>query len=301
MAFYYTTLKNRRFDDVPQRYGESDTLLYALGIGLGADPFDLKQLRFVYEENLLALPTMAVVLGSAGFWMQASDTGLDWQNIVHLDQELTLHRPLQATGEVVGKTVVESLIDKRAQGALLTTRCDLFDRATNELIATSRSGNLCRSNGHFEGDDPAGASVHRLPNRPPDLACVLPSFAQAALIYRLSGDRNPLHADPQQGQRAGFERPILHGLATFGMAGHAALRVLCDYQPARLKKLKARFTAPFYPGETLRTTFWKYGNGSAGFQCHSVEREVMVINHGWVEYSDPKFTVNQAAALVQQA
>lgn len=298
MALDYTALKNRHFKDVLQRYGESDTLLYALGIGLGADPFDLQQLRFVYEENLLALPTLAVVLGSAGFWMAAPDTGLDWHNIVHFDQELTLHRPLQATGEVVGKTVVERLTDLRAQGALLTTRCDLFDRATDELMATSRSGSLCRSDGHFEGGDPVGASVHRLPARAPDLTCVLPSFAQAALIYRLNGDRNPLHADPQQAQRAGFERPILHGLATFGMAGHAALRVLCDYQPARLKKLKARFTAPFYPGETLRTTFWKTGNGSAGFQCHAVEREVMVINHGWVEYSDTKFTVNQAVAPV---
>jgi acyl dehydratase len=112
-------------------------------------------------------------------------------------------------------------------------------------------------------------------------------LAQAALIYRLSGDRNPLHADTRQAQSAGFERPILQGLCTFGMAGHAALRVLCDYQPARLKKLKARFTAPFYPGETLRTTFWKYGNGSAGFQCHSVERELMVINNGWVEFAEP--------------
>ena len=298
MALHFTALKNRHFDDVPQRYGESDTLLYALGIGLGADPFDRQQLRFVYEENLLALPTLAVVLGSAGFWMQAPDTGLDWQNIVHLEQELTLHRPLQASGEVVGKTVVERLTDLRAQGALLTTRCDLFDSTSAELIATSRSGNLCRSNGHFEGGDPAGASIQRLPARPPDLACVLPSFAQAALIYRLSGDRNPLHVDPQQAQRAGFERPILHGLATFGMAGHAALRVLCGYQPARLKKLKARFTAPFYPGETLRTTFWKTGHGSAGFQCHAVEREVMVINHGWVEYTAPEFIANQAVGPV---
>lgn len=284
MAINYTTLKNRRFDDVHQRYGELETMLYALGIGLGADPLDAKQLRYVYEDKLLALPTMAVVLGSAGFWMQSPDTGLDWKNIVHLDQELILHRPLNATGHVVGKTVIESLVDKRSAGALLTTRCDIFDSASADLIATTRSGNLCRSDGNFEGGDTVGAVVHRLPARPPDMDCVLPSSAQSALIYRLSGDHNPLHVDPREAQTAGFERPILHGLCTFGMAGHAALRVLCDYQPARLKKLQARFTAPFYPGDTLRTAFWKYGNGSAGFQCYSVERGLMVINNGLVEF-----------------
>src|SRR5659263_128113 len=114
MALNYKDLKNRSFEDVRQRYGASDTILYALGIGMGSDPRDLDQLRYVYEKDLLALPTMAVVLGSPGFWMRSPDTGLDWQNILHLEQELTLHRPLLASGDVVGKTVVEGIVDKRA-------------------------------------------------------------------------------------------------------------------------------------------------------------------------------------------
>lgn len=291
MAINYLALKNRPFDDVRQRYGAKDSMLYALGIGMGADPQDLDQLHFVYEKDLLAMPTMAVVLGCPGFWMRSPDTGLDWQNILHVEQELTLHQALPPYGEVVGKTVVEALVDKRSAGALLTTRRNVSDAATGELVATSRSVMLCRSDGNFGGGDPAGAFVQPVPKRASkgpgglaDITCVLPSFVQSALIYRLSGDSNPLHADTGVAQAAGFARPILHGLCTFGMAGHAALRTLCAYDPARLKKLKLRFSAPFYPGETLKTSFWKVAQGRAAFQCHSVERDVMVINHGLVEF-----------------
>ena len=285
MPINATSLKNRRFADVYQRFTARDTILYALGIGMGADPQDLAQLRFLLEPNPRAVPTLATVLGSPGFWMQSPDAGIDWKNIVHLDQELALHHTLPASGDVLGKTTIEAVVDKRASGALLYTRCDLFDAATSAHLATSRSGNLCRSDGHFGGGDTFDWPVHRLPKTPPHLVCDLPSTAQAALLHRLSGDRNPLHVDMQRAQEAGFERPMLHGLGTFGMAGHAALRVLCAYEPHRLTKIRARFVAPFYPGETLRTSFWVYGNGTAGFQCHAVERGVMVINHGWVEYT----------------
>jgi acyl dehydratase len=280
----YKHLKNRLFDDVRQRYGASDTILYALGVGMGSDPGDLKQLRYVYGDDLLALPTMATVLGSPAFWMRSPDAALDWQNIVHLEQELTLHRPLKASGDVVGKTVVEAIVDKRSQGALLSTRCDLFDATTSELIANMRSANLCRGDGHFGGTDTADAPPKWRPLGPPDITCILPTFPQSALIYGLSGDDNPLHADMRVAQGAGFDRPVLQGLCTFGIAGHAALRVFCDYAPERLKKLRVRFAAPLYPGESVRTTFWHLGRGTAAFQCHSVERNVMVIHHGFVEY-----------------
>ena len=284
MAIDYTALKNRRFEDVRQRYQAADCMLYALGIGMGADPQDLNQLRYVYEQDLLVMPTMAVVLGCPGFWMRAPDTGLDWKNILHVEQALTLHRPLPAAGEVVGKTAIESIVDKRALGALLTIRRDIFDAATSVPIASLRSAMLCRSDGYFGGGDAPRRSARPASSGAPDSHCVLPSFAQSALIYRLSGDANPLHADIRVAQGAGFERPILHGLCMFGMAGHAALRVLCGYDPARLKKLSLRFTSPFYPGESLRTSFWKLAAGRAAFQCHSAERNMMVIQHGLVEY-----------------
>lgn len=284
MAIDFTKLKNRCFDDVLHPYRATDSMLYALGIGMGADPQDLDQLRFVYEQDLLAMPTMAVVLGCPGFWMRAPDTGLDWKKILHVAQSLTLHRPLAPTGEVLGKTVVESIVDKRSKGALLTTRRDLFDAVTAAPVASVRSTMLCRGEGNFGGGDTAVLASHPVPQGSPDGCCELPSFAQTALIYRLSGDHNPLHADIRVAQGAGFERPILHGLCTFGMAGHAALRVLCAYQPERLKALTLSFSAPFYPGETLRTSFWRLGGGRAAFQCHAVERQVLVIQRGLVDY-----------------
>jgi len=284
MAINYSELKHRQFEDVHQRYGAADSMLYALGIGRGADPQDLDQLRYVYETDLLAVPTMAVVLGCPGFWMREPDTGLDWKNILHVEQELTLHRVLQPVGDVVGKTSIESIVDKRSQGALITTRRDIFDVATSERIASTRSTILCRCDGYFGAGDPVTLPVRQTPQGAPDLTCVLPSFAQSALIYRLSGDHNPLHADIRVAQSVGFERPILHGLCTFGMVGHAVLRELCAYDPSRLKKLKLRFSSPLYPGERLKTSFWKLGCGRAAIQCQSEERGVMVIQHGVVDY-----------------
>lgn len=286
MAINYTALKNRPFDDVHHRYGAKDSMLYALGIGMGSDPQDLNQLRYVYEKELRAMPTMAVVLAAPGFWMRAPDTGLDWENILHVAQSLTLHRALAPCGEVVGRTVIESIVDLRSKGALLTTRHEVFDAATLAPVATARATTLCRSDGHFGGGDAAGPMTHPWPKGPPEVTCQLPSSGQAALIYRLSGDDNPLHADIGVAQGAGFERPMLHGLCTFGMAGHAALRMLCGYEPARLKKLTLKFSAPFYPGETLKTSFWKMAPGCAAFQCHAVERDVVVINRGLVEYAE---------------
>lgn len=284
MSINFRTLKNRQFEDVRHRYGATDSMLYALGIGMGTDPSDLDQLRYVYEQALLAVPTMAVVLGCPGFWMRSPDTGLDWKKVLHVEQELNMHQTLRPSGEVIGKTVIESIVDKRSAGALLTTRRDVVDAATSEIVASTRSVILCRGDGHFGGGDPASPPSRWCPQGPPDRTCILPSSAQSALIYRLSGDDNPLHADIRVAQNAGFERPILHGLCTFGMAGHAALRTLCAYDPARLKKLKLKFSSPFYPGESLKTVFWTHGHGSATFQCYSLQRDVMVIHHGVVEY-----------------
>jgi acyl dehydratase len=118
-----------------------------------------------------------------------------------------------------------------------------------------------------------------MPERAPDFVCALPTIPQQALLYRLNGDRNPLHADPAVAHKAGFKAPILHGLGTFGIAGHALLRECCDYDPARLEAIEGRFSAPVYPGETLRTEMWKDG-GRVLFRTSSVERGVVVLNNG---------------------
>jgi acyl dehydratase len=284
MAIDYRRLMGWPFPEIEHDYRAKDTILYALGIGLGADPMDHDQLRFVYEEGLKALPTMAVVLAYPGFWAKDPETGIDWRQVLHGEQGLVIHKPLPSSGTVVGRTVIDEIVDKGVgKGALLYSHRDVRDRKTGELLASLTSTTFCRGDGGFGG--PAGPTrpVHSLPDRAPDLVCDLPTLPQAALIYRLSGDYNPLHADPAVAKTGGFPRPILHGLCTFGVAGHALLRMLCGYDPARLRRMEVRFSAPVFPGETVRTEIWREGDGRAGFRCRVVERDVIAINNGLAE------------------
>jgi acyl dehydratase len=284
VAISYQKLKNWPFPEVEQAYTAKDTILYALGLGYGADPTDENQLRFVYEEGLQALPTMAVVLGHGGQWAKNPETGITWQQVLHGEQGLVIHKPLPPAGRVLGRTTIEEIIDKGAgKGALIYSNREIRDKETGALLASLTSTSFLRADGGFGG--PAGPTkpVHNLPERSPDLACDIATSPQQALVYRLSGDYNPLHADPNVAKQAGFPRPILHGLCTFGVAGHALLRMLCGYDPARLKAMQVRFSAPVFPGETIRTEIWKEGGGKCGFRCRVVERDVVCINNGLAE------------------
>ena len=283
MALDYDRLRNWTFADVEHAYGTTDTILYALGVGLGADPLDARQLRFVYEEDLLALPTMAVVLGAPGFWLKEQDTGVDWVRVLHGEQGLVLHRPLPPEGTAIGRTRVTGILDKGAdKGALIYTEKVLIDKASGETVATTTSTTFARGDGGFSGPTGPSPRPHPIPERAPDLACDLPTVPQAALIYRLSGDRNPLHADPEVARSAGFKAPILHGLCTLGAAGHALLKSCCDYDPARFRSLKLRFSAPVYPGETIRTEMWRDG-AIVSFRSRALERDAVVLDNGRAE------------------
>jgi acyl dehydratase len=284
MAIDYQKLRHWPFPDVEQSYRARDAMLYALGLGLGADPMDAQQLRFVYEEGLKALPTMAVVLANAGQWSKNPETGINWKLLLHGEQGLVLHKPLPAAGTVVGRTVIEEILDKgKDKGALIYSRRDITDKETGALLASLSSTSFLRGDGGFGGPTGPTKPVHQLPERAPDLVCDIATLPQAALIYRLSGDYNPLHADPEIAKAAGFPRPILHGLCTFGVAGHALLRTLCGYDPARLRRMQVRFSSPVFPGETVRTEIWREGGGSFGFRCRIVERDIVAINNGLVE------------------
>ncbi|MFG1265802.1 MULTISPECIES: MaoC/PaaZ C-terminal domain-containing protein [Xanthobacter] len=283
MAIDYEKLMALAIPDVRQTYTARDTMLYALGVGLGHDPTDREQLRFVYEKALCALPTMAVVLASPGSWIRNLDTGIDYVKVVHGEQGLVLHRPLPVEGTLVTRTRVVDVIDKGAgKGAVVVSERELTDAVTGERVANITQSTFCRGDGGFGGPARPTPAPHKVPERAPDVVCELKTNPNAALVYRLSGDYNPLHSDPDVAAKAGFPQPILHGLATYGVTGHAILKSVCDYDPARLRAISARFTAPVFPGETFAVSIWQDGP-VVSFETRSVERGVVAIGNGRAE------------------
>ena len=258
------------------RLTKRDVMLYALGVGAS-------ELEFVYEENLKALPTMAAVLGYPGFTWR--DSGLDWKRILHGESMLELHAPLPVEGEVRGVTTVGPIFDKGAdKGAVIYSTRRIYD-ASGKHVATVGGATFARGDGGFGGTSEGQPQPHAIPQRAPDLAHEIPTAPNQALIYRLSGDYNPLHADPAVATAAGFPRPILHGLCTYAVAGRAILATLCGNEPARLKRLNVRFSSPVFPGETIRTEIWREGDGKAAFRASVVERGVVVLNNGLADFA----------------
>jgi len=268
---------------VEHSFGWKDCVLYALGLGLGQDPMNEDELAFVYEKNLKALPTFALVQGYSPYWLRNPQSGVNWTRVVHGEQGFVLHRPVKTEGTVIGKTRIVEVIDKgEGKGALVYSERKVTDKTTGELLATLTQTTFCRGDGGFGGPQREAPPRHALPQRAPDAVCDLPTRPEMALIYRLSGDVNPLHAEPEFAKAAGFPRPILHGLATFGVAGHALLRTMCGYDPSRLTAMLGRFSAPVFPGETIRTEMWRDA-GVVSFRARVLERDVIAINNGRAE------------------
>lgn len=263
-----------------QRFTRRDTILYALGIGA-------EELPFVYEDRLQALPTMATILGNPGFFWQDPPFGVDWRRIVHGEIGVELYAPLPVEGEAVGLTSFGPIFDKGAdKGAIVyQTRRVLV---SGETVATIRSASFLRGDGGFGGSAEGQPAPQAIPDRPCDHVCILPTATNQALLYRLSGDPNPLHVDPAAAQASGFDRPILHGLATFGFAGRALLAALADNQPDRILAIEGRFSAPVYPGETIETEIWRLDDEVAAFRSRARERGVIVFNNGRLRLAPPK-------------
>ncbi|MFO7856304.1 MAG: MaoC/PaaZ C-terminal domain-containing protein [Paracoccaceae bacterium] len=273
-------LKARHFAPVEQTYTHRDALLYALGLGFGADPMDEDQLRFVFEEaeGFAAVPTMPA---GPGFWAREPDSGVTWQKVLHGEQGLEIHAPLPTAATVVGRTRIEDVIDKgEGCGALIRLVREIEEKGTGRRLATARTTTFARADGGFGGPSGPSAPARGPPERAPDAAVDIPTRPEAALIYRLSGDPNPLHASPAVAREAGFERPILHGLCSYGVAGRAILQACCAGDPARLRRLDVRFSSPVHPGETIRTEIWRDG-GEISFRARVVERDAVVLNNGY--------------------
>ena len=264
-----------------ETYGVTDTILYALAVGVGSEAVDPKQLPYVYEEpSLRTLPTLALVIGYPGFWMRDPQYGFTWQQVLHAEVALEIHQPMPPQGTVTGETVIEDIVDRGAdKGCFVYLKKELRSADDKTLYATVRSNTLARADGGFGGTSKARPAPPAPPERAPDLICDLATTFNQALFYRLCGDMNPLHADPTVATGAGFERPILHGRCTLGVAMHALLRSCCDYDATRMKTLNVRFSSPFLPGETLRTEIWNE-HGMAHFRSSSLERGVVVLTNG---------------------
>ena len=278
MAVIYERLLNFPVPEIRQSVVPKDLAFYALSIGVGLDPTDPRQLRLVDPaSDIQAVPSMALVLGYPGFWLGDPATGVDAVRVMHGEQELIVHHPLPPSGDVLGRTRITSLVDRgHKKGSLLTSERDIVNCSDGTVLATVRQVHVLRGDGGFGGPPAKAISRHRVPERSPDTLVELPTRPEQALLYRLNGDMNPLHIDANVAMRAGFPRPILHGLCTFGIVTHALLRALCDYDVLRLRAVAMRFTSPVFPGDTIRTEVWHDGS----FRAWALERNTIVIDNG---------------------
>ena len=281
MAIVYEELMALKNLGQKYSYSDREVMLYAYGIGLGADPMDEKELAFVNEGTLTPRPLKVVpTFASVAAWGSGpGDMKINRLMVVDGERDITFHKPLPTAANILADSTVLDVFDKgKDKGAVIRHQTVLKD-ANGEKLATLVASRFARGDGGFGGPTGPTPAPHKLPERAPDKICDLATLPQQALIYRLSGDYNPLHADPEVSTTAGFKAPILHGLCSLGVAGHAILKTACDYDPARLASLKLRFSSPVYPGETIRTEMWIDGK-DVSFRARVVERDIVVLDNG---------------------
>ena len=279
MPLIYDEVMAKVETDLAFSYTDKDAMLYALSVGMGSDPLDTRELPFVYEqgEPLRTMPTLATVLVPEMFPV---GLGWDYEQILHGEQRLRLYRPLPAAADLlINKRVVDVFDRGPKLGALIMLEAEGRLASDDTALFTMGCSIVARGDGGFGGPKGKGIPPHRVPRREPDLSCDIETRPDQALLYRLTGDRNPLHADPSQAAAMGFDRPILHGLCTFGVACRAILRTICDYDYTLIEEFDARFSSPVVPGDTITTDMWQDGN-VISFSCRVKERDDIVLRNG---------------------
>lgn len=277
MAVTYEQLMALRIVGARVRYTDRETLLYALSVGMGRDPLDAQELPYVFEgRGLKTLPSMAAVL----MRIPVLESGLDLAGLLHGGQWLRLHGPLPPAGELLCDSHIAAVHDKGAgRGAIVLMEATARNAADQAPLFTATSILVARGDGGCGGPGGSPPRPHAIPERAPDGTVHLETRPEQALLYRLNGDRNPLHADPGFAGRAGFRAPILHGLCSYGSACRGLLQAVAGYDHRRITGLDVRFTSPVFPGDALELDYWLDG-GTVSFRCRLPARGVVALDNG---------------------
>lgn len=281
-------LIGHEFPPVTFEYAERDACLYALGVGAPADWLDQDELKFVYElsvKGFQVLPTFPVLYPSKmiDIMITGSIGGIEFNPmmLVHGEQAVEIRKSIPTSGKIISTPKITQIYDK-GSGMVMLTQTICRDEIGEE-VAFNLSSTFIRGLGGYGGERGPTGEINTPPERPPDAIFQQRTLPQQALIYRLSGDRNPLHADPMMAGLGNFDRPILHGLCTFGFAGRAVLKHFCNNDPSRFKSIRVRFSKHVFPGETLVTEMWKVSETKIIFRCKVAERDEVVLTQAAVE------------------
>ena len=281
MPTTYDALMRLREENVPHRYEERDSQLYAVSIGMGRDPLNESELHYLYEKYpLRTVPTQAVVVARQKLiW----NVGLDVGKFLHGEQRLTIHRPLPPAAALLADAWVSEVYDKGpGKGCILQLDGAVRNAADGQALFSWMSLIVARGDGGVGGPRGKVPAPHAMPTREPDLVAVAETRPDQALLYRLNGDRNLVHIDPKVARDAGFRAPILHGACTYAIAGREVLARVCDHDHTRIRTCDVRFSAPIYPGEHVETHIWVDGD-TVSFRARCQERDIVILDHGRCE------------------
>ncbi len=281
MSARYEELKGLKNLGQKYAYTDREVMLYAYGIGMGADPMDEKELAFVNEavftpRPLKVVPTFASV---AAWGAGPGEMNLNRVLVVDGERDITFHQPLATAAHITADSTVREVYDKGKDKGVVISHQTVLKNEKGEPVATLVASRFARGDGGFGGPNLTQPEPHQMPSRKPDMTVDITTRPDQALIYRLCGDRNPLHSDPEFAKKAGFSRPILHGMCTYGLTCRAVLQTYADYDPAAFRQHAVRFSSPVYPGETVTVDLWKDGN-VVSFEAKVQARGVTVIKSG---------------------